>query len=116
MMSIINLIAFHNLIAFKEAVMSYSQEVLALTPEIIDKMKTAIELGRWENGDKLTTEQVESAMQAVMLWEASHKGNKKKEPFVIDYDGTLSTGKGQNIESSTSPTNLPENIIIKNKV
>ncbi len=41
----------------------------ALTPEIVAKFRRAIELGKWDNGDKLTTEQRQTCMQAVMIWE-----------------------------------------------
>lgn len=47
----------------KEAILS------ALTPEIVAKFKSAIEIGKWENGDKLTPEQRQTCMQAVMVWE-----------------------------------------------
>lgn len=40
-----------------------------LTPQIVDKFRTAIEIGRWENGEKLTDAQRQTCMQAVMVWE-----------------------------------------------
>ncbi|MDO4250533.1 MAG: DUF1315 family protein [Moraxella sp.] len=41
----------------------------SLTPQIVDKFRTAIEIGRWENGEKLTDAQRATCMQAVMIWE-----------------------------------------------
>lgn len=41
----------------------------ALTPEIVEKFKTAIELGKWPDGKKLTAEQMEICMQAVITYE-----------------------------------------------
>lgn len=41
----------------------------SLNPEIINKFRTAIEIGRWENGTRLTDEQRQTCMQAVMIWE-----------------------------------------------
>ncbi len=83
---------------------------------MIIKLKSAIELGRWENGEKLTSEQVESAMQAVMLWEAKNIGNNNTEPFVIGSQGELYTGKGENHKTSLSSKIDNEQVIIKNKV
>ena len=44
------------------------QTILAsLTPEVVDKFRMAIELGKWQDGRKLTAEQRETCMQAVMV-------------------------------------------------
>ena len=49
------------------------QTILAsLTPEVVDKFRMAIELGKWQDGRKLTAEQRETCMQAVMVWEHEH--------------------------------------------
>lgn|GEM_PF-789682 len=96
--------------------MDYSQTVSSLSPEMINKLKTAIELGRWENGDKLTSEQVESAMQAVMLWEAKHRGNREGEPFVVGSKGELYTGKGESHKLASSSKFDDQKVIVKNKV
>lgn len=46
------------------------QHILAsLTPEIVEKFRTAIALGKWENGTRLTAQQRETCLQAVMVWE-----------------------------------------------
>lgn len=44
----------------------------SLTPEIVDKFRRAIELGKWDNGDKLTKDQLQTCMQAVLVWEYEH--------------------------------------------
>ena len=43
-----------------------------ITPEIHDRLQSAIELGKWEDGGRLSPEQVEYCMQAVILYEARH--------------------------------------------
>lgn len=43
-----------------------------LTPQIVEKFRTAIEIGRWENGEKLSDAQRQTCMQAVMVWEHEH--------------------------------------------
>lgn len=96
--------------------MDYSQTVNNLSAETIAKMKTAIELGHWENGDKLTPKQIESALQAVMLWEAKHQKHSTNEPFVVGANGDLFTGKGES-HKLTQPEKIDEkSIIIKNKI
>ena len=44
----------------------------ALTPEVIANFRTAIELSKWPDGRKLTPEQRETCMQAVVMWEHEH--------------------------------------------
>jgi uncharacterized protein YeaC (DUF1315 family) len=73
--------------------MNYKDAVEGLTPQLIEKMKLAIEIGRWENGDKLTPEQLESAIQAVMLWQATHQEPGNDEPFTLDAEGNVVLGK-----------------------
>ena len=49
------------------------QTILAtLTPDMVDKFRMAIELGKWPDGRKLTAEQRDTCMQAVMVWEHEH--------------------------------------------
>jgi uncharacterized protein len=47
----------------------YSQLLAQLTPEIVARLRTATELGKWENGDSLTADQREHCLQAVIAWE-----------------------------------------------
>ena len=95
--------------------MDYTQTVNNLTPEVVKKLKTAIELGKWENGTKLTSEQVESAMQAVILWDAQHQDNQDNEPFRVGKNGELYTGKGESHKVASSAKVDEASIIAKNK-
>ncbi|MEZ5491791.1 MAG: DUF1315 family protein [Gammaproteobacteria bacterium] len=40
-----------------------------ITPEIYARLKTAIELGKWENGQLLSSQQLEHCLQAVIAYE-----------------------------------------------
>ncbi len=49
------------------------QTILAtLTPEVVERFKVAIELGKWPDGRVLNDEQRKTCMQAVMVWEHEH--------------------------------------------
>ena len=50
----------------------YEQLLAAITPEIHAQLRRAIELGKWPNGDRLSPEQLEHSLQAVIAWEAQH--------------------------------------------
>jgi len=77
--------------------MQYQDQVNQLDQTTIDKLTTAVEIGKWENGDKLTDKQRESAMQAVLLWQANHSEIDKDEPFKINAKGEFKIGKGQSL-------------------
>lgn len=40
-----------------------------ITPEVYEKLKLAVEVGKWEDGNRLTPEQRTTSMQAVIAWE-----------------------------------------------
>ena len=49
--------------------MNIEQMLAILNPEIVERLKTAVEIGKWPNGIALTKEQREICMQAVYAWE-----------------------------------------------
>ncbi len=69
------------------------QQVLdALTPEIIEKFRGAIEIGRWADGTKLTDEQKQTCMQAVMIWEHEYVPVEERTGYIhkpVKEDGTV---------------------------
>ena len=49
------------------------EELLAeITPAVYESLKTAIELGKWEDGVRLSPEQLEQSMQIIILYEMQH--------------------------------------------
>lgn len=43
-----------------------------ITPDIYESLKLAIEIGKWGDGRKLTQEQRELSLQAMIAWEAKN--------------------------------------------
>ncbi|WP_410015262.1 YeaC family protein [Sodalis sp. C49] len=58
-----------------------------LTPDIYQRLKTAVELGKWPDGVPLTAEQKDNCLQMVMLWQARH--NHQPEHMSIGTDGQI---------------------------
>jgi len=70
-----------------------------MTPEVYQRLATAVELGKWPDGVALTDEQKENCLQLVMLWQArynvdpQHKTNdtnghmvmKSKQQLKVDF-------------------------------
>lgn len=58
------------------------EQIITLSPDIIDKLRTAVEIGKWENGTLLTQEQSQISMQAVLLWEHAHLPKAKQTGYI----------------------------------
>ncbi len=59
----------------------------AMTPEIYQRLATAVELGKWPDGVALTPEQKENSLQLVMLWQSRH--NTDAQHMTIDTEGQM---------------------------
>lgn len=61
--------------------------IACMTPEIYQRLRQAVELGKWPDGVALTTEQKENSLQAVMLWQSMH--NVEAQHMSIGTDGQI---------------------------
>ncbi len=43
-----------------------------MTPDVYNNLRRAVELGKWDDGNRLSEEQLAHCMQAVILYEARH--------------------------------------------
>jgi uncharacterized protein YeaC (DUF1315 family) len=50
--------------------MEYNQLIAQLTPEVYQRLKAAIEIGKWPDGRVLTADQKASCMEAVLRYQA----------------------------------------------
>ena len=48
---------------------SFAEMIENITPDIYQSLKLAVEIGKWSDGRKLTAEQRELALQAMIAWE-----------------------------------------------
>jgi uncharacterized protein YeaC (DUF1315 family) len=53
-----------------------------MTPAIHQNLKSAIELGKWPSGERLTTEQVELCLQAVIAWDMKHLPETERIAYI----------------------------------
>lgn len=59
----------------------------AMTPEIYQRLMTAVELGKWPDGVSLMPEQKENSLQMVMLWQSRH--NTDAQHMSINTQGQI---------------------------
>ena len=50
--------------------MNVEQILAAMTPEVYDRLRQAVETGKWPDGNPLSEEQKENCLQAVLLYQA----------------------------------------------
>ena len=62
--------------------MDYQQMISTMTPEIYESLKMAVELGKWPNGEKLTAEQRQTCLQAVIAYDHKHKPEEERVGYI----------------------------------
>lgn len=63
------------------------QLVDQLTPELYQRLATAVETGKWPGGERLSDEQRGHALQLVMLYQSRHGDDR--EHMTIGPDGQI---------------------------
>lgn len=51
---------------------SFAEMIENITPEIYQSLKLAVEIGKWPDGRKLSQEQKELTLQAMIAWEVQN--------------------------------------------
>lgn len=67
--------------------MNLDDIINSMTPEVYQRLSTAVELGKWPDGVALTEEQKENCLQLVMLWQA--RNNTEAQHMTIDTNGQM---------------------------
>jgi|TARA_R110000822_G_scaffold60287_12_gene150264 uncharacterized protein YeaC (DUF1315 family) len=62
--------------------MDLQQLIESITPEIYDNLKRAVELGKWPDGSRLTIDQREHSIRAVIAYDARHKAEEDRVGYV----------------------------------
>ena len=60
----------------------FQQLINNITPEIYQNLKTAVEIGRWPTGAKLTPDQRQMSLQAVIAYEIKHVPAEERIGYV----------------------------------
>jgi uncharacterized protein YeaC (DUF1315 family) len=69
--------------------MQFDDLLASITPEIYQRLVTAVELGKWPDGVALSADQRANSMQLVMAYQA--KFCPSEEAFRVGADGQLIT-------------------------
>lgn len=72
-----------------------------MSPEIYDKLRVAVETGKWLDGSELTEQQRDISMQAVMLYQA--KILKSEQHMTVGENGHIVQKSRQQFKHELSP-------------
>ncbi len=61
---------------------TFAQMIENITPEIYESLKLAVEIGKWSDGRKLTSEQRELSLQAVIAWEIQNLPEEQRTGYM----------------------------------
>lgn len=67
--------------------MQMTDVLKVMTPEIYQRLVTAVELGKWPDGVALTSEQKDNALRMVLLWQSRH--NAEADHMSINQQGEI---------------------------
>lgn len=79
--------------------MNIEQMLAVLDADIVARLKTAVEIGKWPNGVVLTKEQRQTSMQAVIAWESQNVPEKERSGYI---------DKGHKEEGDECDSHVPE--------
>ncbi|MGM3172626.1 YeaC family protein [Dickeya lacustris] len=83
--------------------MELDDVINSMTPEIYQRLMTAVELGKWPDGVALTAQQKENSLQMVMLWQARH--NQEADHMTINMRGEIEMKSKQELKQRFNSDN-----------
>jgi len=79
--------------------MNYQDLLTSLTPEVYTSLKSAVELGKWPNGQVLTQQQREQCMEAVIAYEYQHLQPEQRTGYIPPKPHSHCGGQGEVADS-----------------
>ena len=61
---------------------SFNEMINNITPDIYQSLKLAVEIGKWSDGRKLTAEQRELSLQAMIAWEVQNLPEEERTGYM----------------------------------
>ncbi|HCS44699.1 MAG TPA: DUF1315 domain-containing protein [Pseudomonas sp.] len=61
---------------------SFNKMINNITPDIYQSLKLAVEIGKWSDGGKLTAEQRELSLQAMIAWEVQNLPEEERTGYM----------------------------------
>lgn len=84
--------------------MTFDELLASMTPDVHATMKRVIEIGKWPDGRRLTNEERETCMQAVITYDAMHLPEEERVGYVDSSAKTEPCGTSSGIDQPQSQT------------
>ena len=84
---------------------TYKGLIDKINPQIYQALKLAVELGKWESGEKLSTEQVEYCLQAIIAYESEYVDPQERIGYIEKTPGLTRDTRATTNESRAAQTN-----------
>ena len=92
---------------------SIEQLIDKMNSDVYDSLKLAVEIGKWGDGARLDTQQIDFCMQTIILYESKHLPEQDRVGFDLSASckskATTEQTQTVSIVTSNSPTNKKEN-------
>jgi len=62
--------------------MNFEKMIAAMTPEVYQSLRRAVELGKWPNGERLTDEQRETSLRAVIAYDQTKLPEHERTGYI----------------------------------
>lgn len=62
--------------------MDYQSLIQSLTPDVVARLRSALELGRWPDGRPLSEAQKADCLDAIIQWEARHLPPEERTGYI----------------------------------
>lgn len=62
--------------------MDFNQLIASVNAETYEQLKRSVELGKWTDGKKLSREQRELCLQAVIAWETNNLPEEERSGYI----------------------------------
>ncbi|MFI8383068.1 YeaC family protein [Pseudomonas sp. NPDC079086] len=83
---------------------SFLEAIENITPEIYQNLKLAVEIGKWPDGRKLTQEQKELTLQALIAWETHNLPEEERIGYMGPQECSSKSEPVPNLLFKTSDT------------
>ncbi len=85
--------------------MTFEQLLKNISPEIYKNLQRAVELGKWTDGSRLTPEQREHCMHAMMAWEVRNLPEEERTGYM---EQQCKSSSGESTDDDIQPLNLTQ--------
>ncbi|MBU1284439.1 MAG: DUF1315 family protein [Gammaproteobacteria bacterium] len=83
---------------------SFLEAIENITPEIYQSLKLAVEIGKWPDGRKLSQEQKELTLQALIAWETHNLPEEERIGYMGPQECSSKSEPVPNLLFKTSDT------------